>query len=91
MHHVERRRFLASAGLTAGGLVLPRFAIGQIDDRPTINIAVQQVSTSASLEVVRERSNVALKICSASNEAGKSSRESCSARFLKVTARCALK
>jgi hypothetical protein len=35
-------------------LSLPRFAIGQADDRPTINIAVQQVAASASLEVVRD-------------------------------------
>jgi peptide/nickel transport system substrate-binding protein len=62
MKHVERRRFLAGAGLTAGGLVLPRFAIGQADDRPTINFAVQQVATSASLEVVRERSNVGERV-----------------------------
>jgi peptide/nickel transport system substrate-binding protein len=62
MHHVERRRFLAGAGLAAGGLVLPRFAIGQADDRPTVNIAVQQVATSASLETVREKSNVGERV-----------------------------
>jgi peptide/nickel transport system substrate-binding protein len=62
MNHVERRRFIASAGLAAGGLVLPRFAIGQTDDRPTINIAVQQVATSASLETVREKSNVGERV-----------------------------
>jgi len=59
MRPVDRRRFI---GLTAGGLVLPRFAIGQADDRPTITIAVQQVATSASLEVVRERSNVGERV-----------------------------
>jgi len=59
MHPIDRRRFI---GLTAGGLVLPRFAIGQADDRPTVNIAVQQVATSASLEVVRERSNVGERV-----------------------------
>jgi len=62
MHRVDRRRFIAGAGLAAGGLVLPRFAIGQADNRPTINIAVQQVATSASLEVVRERSNVGERV-----------------------------
>src|SRR5258708_12364286 len=62
MNHVERRRFIAGAGLAAGGLVRPRFAIGQTDDRPTINIAVQQIATSASLEVVRERSNVGERV-----------------------------
>jgi peptide/nickel transport system substrate-binding protein len=59
MHPVDRRRFI---GLTAGGLILPRFAIAQADDRPTITIAVQQVATSASLEVVRERSNVGERV-----------------------------
>jgi peptide/nickel transport system substrate-binding protein len=62
MRHVDRRRFMAGAGLAAGGLALPRFAIGQADERPTINIAVQQVATSASLEVVRERSNVGERV-----------------------------
>src|SRR5262245_41326828 len=62
MKHVERRRFLAGAGLAAGGFALPRFAIGQADDRPTINIAVQQVATSASLETVREKSNVGERV-----------------------------
>ena len=59
MRPVDRRRFI---GLTAGGLILPRFAIAQADDRPTITIAVQQVATSASLEVVRERSNVGERV-----------------------------
>ncbi|HEY2870735.1 MAG TPA: ABC transporter substrate-binding protein, partial [Reyranella sp.] len=59
MHSVDRRRFI---GLAAGGLILPRFAIAQADDRPTITIAVQQVATSASLEVVRERSNVGERV-----------------------------
>src|SRR3954463_10117888 len=58
MARFDRRRFVAGAGLAVGGLALPRFAIGQADDRPTITIAVQQIATSASLEVVRERSNV---------------------------------
>ena len=62
MRPVDRRRFIAGASLAAGGLALPRFAIGQADDRPTITIAVQQVATSASLEVVRERSNVGERV-----------------------------
>lgn len=62
MQPVDRRRFIAGAGLAAGGFALPRFAIGQADDRPTITIAVQQVATSASLEVVRERSNVGERV-----------------------------
>ena len=62
MPHVDRRRFISGASLAAGGLVLPRFAIGQTDDRPTITIAVQQVATSASLETVREKSNVGERV-----------------------------
>ena len=62
MRPVDRRRFIAGASLAAGGLALPRFAIGQSDNRPTVTIAVQQVATSASLEVVRERSNVGERV-----------------------------
>jgi peptide/nickel transport system substrate-binding protein len=62
MRQVERRRFIAGASLAAGGLALPRFALGQADDRPTITIAVQQIANSASLEVVRERSNVGERV-----------------------------
>lgn len=58
MMHLKRRGFLAAAGTAASTLALPRFAIAQADDRPTITIAVQQVSNSASLEVLREQSNV---------------------------------
>jgi peptide/nickel transport system substrate-binding protein len=62
MSGLDRRQLLAAGGLTAGGLLLPRFAIGQADNRPTISIAVQQVATSANLEVVRERSNVGERV-----------------------------
>ena len=62
MPRLDRRQLLASGGLAAGGLLLPRFAIGQADTRPTISIAVQQVATSANLEVVRERSNVGERV-----------------------------
>jgi len=62
MAHVERRAFLVGAGLAAGGFALPRVAIGQADNRPTLTIAVQQIATSASLEVVRERSNVGERV-----------------------------
>ncbi len=62
MRHVDRRRFIAGASLAAGGLALPRFAIGQADNRPTLTIAVQQIANSAALEVVRERSNVGERV-----------------------------
>jgi peptide/nickel transport system substrate-binding protein len=62
MARLHRRHVLRSGGLVAGGLLLPRFALGQADTRPTISIAVQQVATSANLEVVRERSNVGERV-----------------------------
>ena len=62
MSRLDRRRLLASGGLAAGGLLLPRFAIGQADNRPVISIAVQQIATSANLETVRERSNVGERV-----------------------------
>jgi peptide/nickel transport system substrate-binding protein len=54
----NRRHLLIGSSLAAGTLALPRFAIGQADNRPTVTIAVQQVANSASLEVLREQSNV---------------------------------
>ncbi len=54
----HRRSFLAGSTAAAGALILPRFAIGQADNRPSITIAVQQIANSASLEILRERSNV---------------------------------
>ena len=56
---VQRRSILAAA---AGGIVLPRFAIAQADQRPAIRIAVQKVSNTNTLEVLREQSNVGERI-----------------------------
>src|SRR5216684_6977841 len=55
---LRRRRLIAATGLAAAGYALPRVAIGQVDRRPSITIAVQQISNSASLEPLREQSNV---------------------------------
>ncbi|MBS0517814.1 MAG: ABC transporter substrate-binding protein [Proteobacteria bacterium] len=55
---LPRRRLIAAAGLTTASLALPRIAIGQADNRPSITIAVQQIANSASLEPLREQSNV---------------------------------
>ncbi|WP_170920956.1 ABC transporter substrate-binding protein [Enhydrobacter aerosaccus] len=55
---LSRRRLVAATGFTTASLILPRIAIGQADNRPTITIAVQQISNSASLEPLREQSNV---------------------------------
>ena len=55
---LRRRRLIAATGLAAASLGLPRVAIGQADRRPSITIAVQQIANSASLEPLREQSNV---------------------------------
>lgn len=55
---LRRRRLIAASGLAATGFVLPRVAIGQADQRPSITIAVQQIANSAALEPLREQSNV---------------------------------
>lgn len=55
---IHRRHFLIGSSVAAGSFALPRFAIGQGDNRPSITIAVQQISNSASLEPLREQSNV---------------------------------
>ncbi len=51
-----------AGSFAAGGLLLPRLAVGQADNRPVISIAVQQIATSANLETVRERSNVGERV-----------------------------
>jgi len=58
----SRRSTLAGAGLAGGALLLPRFAIGQSDNRPSITIAVQKTTNSNTLEVLREQSNVGERI-----------------------------
>src|SRR5882762_4965751 len=55
---LRRRRLIAASGLAVAGSALPRLAIGQADRRPSITIAVQQISNSSSLEPLREQSNV---------------------------------
>jgi peptide/nickel transport system substrate-binding protein len=60
---LSRRPLLLGAAAAAA---LPRFAIGQSDQRPAINIAVQKISNSNTLEVLREQSNVGERIFSSS-------------------------
>ncbi len=59
---LSRRRALQTAVI--GAATLPRFAIGQSDARPSITVAVQKISTSATLETLREQSNVGTRIFS---------------------------
>ena len=59
---LRRRHLIATTGLAAASLGLPRIAIGQADRRPSITIAVQQIANSASLEPLREQSNVGERV-----------------------------
>ncbi len=53
------RRLVLGAATAAA---LPRFAIGQSDQRPTVTVAVQKISNSNMLEMLREQSNVGSRI-----------------------------
>ncbi|WP_439578036.1 ABC transporter substrate-binding protein [Elioraea sp.] len=55
MTRITRR---AALGATMATAALPRFAIGQADQRPTVTIAVQKIANSNTLETAREQSNV---------------------------------
>ena len=61
---LRRRHLIAASGLAAAASALPRIAIGQTDRRPSITIAVQQIANSASLEPLREQSNVGQRVFS---------------------------
>ena len=58
----SRRSVLSIGAGAAGAFVLPRISIGQSDNRPSINIAVQKVTNSNTLDVMREQSNVGERI-----------------------------
>ena len=59
MTRLTRRTALGAA---AASVALPRFAIGQADNRPTITIAVQKISNTNTLSALREQSNVGTRI-----------------------------
>ena len=59
---VSRRHVLGAGLAGAGSLILPRFAIAQADNRPSINIAVQKVANSNTLDNLREQSNVGERV-----------------------------
>src|SRR5215813_1501303 len=54
MKGISRRSALAAAG----AFVVPRVAIAQADQRPTITVAVQKIANSNTLDIAREGSNV---------------------------------
>ncbi|MFN3482566.1 ABC transporter substrate-binding protein [Rhabdaerophilum calidifontis] len=62
MTHFSRRDTLRLGSALAGGLALPRFAIAQADNRPSITIAVQKIVNSNVLDVLREQSNVGERV-----------------------------
>ncbi len=49
------RRSLAGV---AGSALLPRVALAQVDNRPTVTVAVQTIATTNTLNLLREQSNV---------------------------------
>ncbi len=57
MRQLTRR----AAGLLAASTALPRFAIAQADQRPSITIAVQRIANSNTFDNLREASNVGSK------------------------------
>src|SRR3979411_1722506 len=60
---MNSRRQLLKSGIALGStLVLPRFSIAQVDSRPSVPIAVQKVSNSNVLDVLREQSNVGERV-----------------------------
>ncbi len=60
--NLTRRSALGLGGAVVGAAALPRFAIAQADNRPSITIAVQKISNSNTLDVLREQSNVGERI-----------------------------
>ncbi len=66
MTRLTRRAALRTLGAGTAGLAattaLPRFAIGQADNRPTITVAVQKISNTNTLSALREQSNVGTRL-----------------------------
>ncbi|MCE1237351.1 MAG: ABC transporter substrate-binding protein [Hyphomicrobiales bacterium] len=62
MYSLSRRSALRTGVAAASSLILPRFAIAQGDNRPSITIAVQKITNSNTLDVLREQSNVGERI-----------------------------
>ncbi|MFN3642854.1 MAG: ABC transporter substrate-binding protein [Gemmobacter sp.] len=58
---ITRRSTLRVGAAAAASIALPRFAIGQ-SARPSITVAVQKISNTNTLDVLREQSNVGERI-----------------------------
>ncbi|MGL4440263.1 MAG: ABC transporter substrate-binding protein, partial [Bosea sp. (in: a-proteobacteria)] len=59
MFKINRRQFVASAG--AAAVSSPTILAAQVDQRPTITIAVQKIANNNTLEIAHEASNVATR------------------------------
>ena len=46
----------------AGAVALPRFAVAQADQRPSVTIAVQKISNGNTLDDLREQSNIGTRL-----------------------------
>jgi peptide/nickel transport system substrate-binding protein len=57
-----RREILQFGAVAVGSLAAPRIAMAQPDNRPSITVAVQKVSNSNVLDVLREQSNVGERV-----------------------------
>lgn len=57
MTKFTRRSALKMAAASTASLAMPRLALGQSDDRPEVTVAVQGISNSNTLEMLREQSN----------------------------------
>ena len=68
MTRLTRRATVGAALATAASVALPRFAIGQADNRPTITIAVQKITTTNTLDALREQSNVGTRLAPLTTE-----------------------
>ena len=62
MLDLTRRKTLGLGATLLGASALPRFAIAQGDTRPSITVAVQKISNSNTLDVLREQSNVGERV-----------------------------
>ena len=62
MMKITRRSALYTGATLIGAASAPRLAIAQADSRPSITIAVQKISNSNTLDVLREQSNVGERV-----------------------------
>ena len=62
MTKLTRRGLLGAGAAIGGSFILPRVSIAQADNRPSVTIAVQKVTNSNVLDVLREQSNVGERV-----------------------------